>query len=103
MMLMSELKNIIDESQTSLRPGGGAGARSIPLLLCGDLNSLPESGVVEYLSKGRVTAIHPDFKELGYEDCLRKLSTSDSKDFYSHGFNLESSYTKDVIPYTNYT
>ena len=47
MMLMTELKNIIEESQLSLRPRGEnrpAANTNIPLLLCGDLNSLPESG-----------------------------------------------------------
>ena len=45
MMLMSALKNIIEESQTSLRPGSSApDCNNVPLLLCGDLNSLPDSG-----------------------------------------------------------
>lgn len=49
MMLMSELKNIVQEvhrDQTSLRPGakGMEGTPPVPLLLCGDLNSLPDSG-----------------------------------------------------------
>ena len=45
MMLMNELKNIIEETQTNLRPGASSPSpRNIPLLLCGDLNSLPESG-----------------------------------------------------------
>ena len=45
MMLMNELKNIIEETQTSLRPGSTApDSNCIPLILCGDLNSLPESG-----------------------------------------------------------
>ncbi len=46
MMLMSELKNILDETQTCFRPGsvGAPDVNNIPLILCGDLNSLPESG-----------------------------------------------------------
>jgi len=105
MMLMSELKNIIEERQTSLRPGATApDPRAIPLLLCGDLNSLPESGVVEYLNTGKVPANHQDFKELGYEDCLRKLNTTDhDKDHFTHGFNLQAAYAPNIMPYTNYT
>lgn len=59
MMLMSELSNILDESVTSLRPGGGSGDGHIPLLFCGDLNSLPESGE----SRGRksITLLCIDF------------------------------------------
>ncbi|ELT96463.1 hypothetical protein CAPTEDRAFT_169418 [Capitella teleta] len=104
MMLMNELKNIIEETQTSLRPGSSSpDTNSIPLILCGDLNSLPESGVVEYLNSGHVDANHRDFKELGYEECLRKLSNDPNKDIFSHIFKLSQAYNKDVMPYTNYT
>lgn len=52
MMFMQELQKIIDEESQSLRPGGSNPSsrvgnneeNAIPLVLCGDLNSLPESG-----------------------------------------------------------
>ena len=46
MMLMSDLKNFIEETTTSLRPGATSSTdvNSLPLILCADLNSLPESG-----------------------------------------------------------
>lgn len=45
MMLMNEIKNIIEEASVSFRPGSSLpDAGNIPLILCGDLNSLPESG-----------------------------------------------------------
>ena len=52
MMLMSELKNILDETQTSLRPGSTTtpDVNNIPMILCGDLNSLPNSGASTSLS-----------------------------------------------------
>jgi CCR4-NOT transcription complex subunit 6 len=104
MMLMSELKNIIDDTQMSFRPGSQQpDPNSTPLILCGDLNSLPESGVVEYLLKGRVSANHEDFKELGYDACLQKLSANDMQDNYAHSFRLGRGYTNDSMPYTNYT
>jgi CCR4-NOT transcription complex subunit 6 len=81
-----------------------SGGSSIPLILCGDLNSLPESGVVEYLTSGKITVNHKDFKAISYEDCLHKLShVSETKDIYSHGFRLAQAYNKDIAPYTNYT
>ena len=49
-MFMNELKKIVDEESISFRPGGGSGVSRtpentpIPLVLCGDLNSLPDSG-----------------------------------------------------------
>lgn len=66
-------------------PGGGddsrldqLGSEIIPLILCGDFNSLPESSVVEFLSNGGISADHEDFKELAYKDCLRKICNSRS-------------------------
>ena len=45
MMLMSEIKNILDEHTHNLRPGAAQDSSiTTPLLLCGDLNSLPDSG-----------------------------------------------------------
>lgn len=54
------------------------GSDIIPLILCGDFNSLPESSVVEFLSNGGISADHQDFKELAYKDCLRKICNSRS-------------------------
>merc|ERR1719187_320415 len=103
-MLMSELRNIAEESAISLRPGEGADqSGNVPLLLCGDLNSLPESGVVEYLIKGTVNVDHDDFKDIGYAECLKRLTMTEQRDKFTHGFKLGMAYEKDTIPYTNYT
>ena len=49
MMLMSELKRIVEESYHTVRPSVPAAVTPdcniIPMILCGDLNSLPESGL----------------------------------------------------------
>lgn len=108
MMLMHELRQIVEESSQSFRPGASKpDANSIPLILCCDLNSLPNSGVVEYLSSGRISADHSDFKELGYKDSLKKLGccniTSDSKAEYAHPFKISRAYSDDAMPYTNYS
>lgn len=109
MMLMHELRNFVDEAAQlfGMVPSGQhAEPNSIPLILCGDLNSLPDSGVVEYLSKGRISVQHPDFKELAYRDCLRKLSPivdKNANDHYTHPFELVKAYQDDVMPFTNYT
>ena len=47
MMFINELKKISDDNKQVLRPGGAAGsaqASPLPVILCGDLNSLPDSG-----------------------------------------------------------
>jgi len=48
MMFMNRLQNIIKEAQASLLPSSSSSSdcNQIPVILCGDLNSLPESGVV---------------------------------------------------------
>lgn len=44
MMLMWRLKQVMEENFTSTA-SGAVDVNSIPLILCGDLNSLPESGL----------------------------------------------------------
>lgn len=47
MMFMHRLQNIIKEAQTALLPpSSSSDCNQIPVILCGDLNSLPESGML---------------------------------------------------------
>lgn len=105
MMLCQQLQNIVSEVGMSLRPGSRfQSSGGVQLLLCGDFNSLPESGVVEYLEKGLISADHTDFKELKYKTTLEKmLSHSTNAQSYTHGFKLASVFNTDIMPYTNYT
>lgn len=99
MMLSNELKSILDEI-----PGQKFDSNStIQLLLCGDFNSLPDSGVIDFLSTGRVSMDHKDFKELGYKSCLQKISNCDTPNEFTHSFKLASAYSEDIMPYTNFT
>ena len=71
-----------------------------PAIICGDLNSLPDSGVYEFLSKGKVAAFHPDFSNIDYGNY-----TSDG---LKHSFHPLKSAYEDVndtssFRYTNYT
>ncbi|KAK7053254.1 Glucose-repressible alcohol dehydrogenase transcriptional effector [Paramarasmius palmivorus] len=43
-----------------------AGSLDTPVILCGDFNSLPDSGVYEFLSSGSVPKDHPDFMNCSY-------------------------------------
>ncbi|RXM36815.1 CCR4-NOT transcription complex subunit 6-like-B [Acipenser ruthenus] len=108
MMFLSEVKNIIDKASRSLKLSSVSGeANAIPLVLCADLNSLPDSGVVEYLSTGGVDTTHKDFKDKRYSDsltnfnCNGKNGTSNGR--ITHGFKLKSAYENGLMPYTNYT
>nr|CAG4635461.1 EOG090X06K5 [Artemia franciscana] len=101
MMLMHELKQFMLESGRNLRKSLDPSTTSF--LLCGDLNSLPESGVYDFLTENRILMNHPDFKDFGYKSCLQKVSHSHKNSEYTHAFKLASAYTTDIMPFTNYT
>lgn len=103
MMLSNELKTILDEVCHSFKPGQKYDSNNVQLLLCGDFNSLPDSGVIEFLNTGRVSMDHADFKELGYKSCLQKISNCDTPNEFTHSFKLASAYSEDIMPYTNFT
>lgn len=46
-------------------PGPSSPAAGMPVILCGDLNSLPDSGVLEFLLNGSLPLNHPDFLDNG--------------------------------------
>uniref|UniRef100_A0A8C8F2Z0 poly(A)-specific ribonuclease n=1 Tax=Oncorhynchus tshawytscha TaxID=74940 RepID=A0A8C8F2Z0_ONCTS len=107
-MFLSEVKNIVEKATRSLKLSSVSGeTNAVPLVLCADLNSLPDSGVVEYLSSGGVDSTHKDFKELRYIDsltnfnCNGKNGTSNGR--ITHSFKLKSAYENGLMPYTNYT
>ncbi|XP_077285729.1 CCR4-NOT transcription complex subunit 6-like twin [Arctopsyche grandis] len=108
MMLSNELKSILEEAVQLTRitpksPSSHDLAPPVQLLLCGDFNSLPDSGVIEFLTSGRVPADHRDFKELGYSTSLQRISGSERPNEFTHPFKLASAYSEDIMPYTNYT
>jgi len=107
MMLMKELKTILEDNcKLQFRPGAKTSqidVSKIPLILCADLNSLPDSGPLEYIQKGFISLNHTDFKDMAYEHCLSKMSCSERTDVLAHPFKLKRSYNNDIMEYTNYT
>ena len=68
----------------------------IPLIICGDFNSISESGVYELLSQGQVAKDHDDLSGRVYGNLTR--------DGISHPFPLKSSYSNvGELRFTNYT
>ncbi|KAI0525529.1 glucose-repressible alcohol dehydrogenase transcriptional effector [Xylaria bambusicola] len=72
----------------------------IPLLVCGDYNSMPGSSVYELLEKGRIPPDHADLRGHSYGNFTR--------DGIEHPFSLRNSYahlmgTPDELTFTNYT
>ncbi|KAJ0019843.1 hypothetical protein NQD34_007412 [Periophthalmus magnuspinnatus] len=104
MMFLSELKSIRESASVTSDPAATPDPSAIPIVLCADLNSLPDSGVVEYLSNGGVAENHKDFKELRYNECLSNFSCNGTggDGSITHSFQLKSAY-ESLMPYTNYT
>ena len=76
------------------------------LLVCGDFNSLPDSGVIEYLLQGRIRSDHKDFQNLHdtYKKSLCKMiSHNPEEEMHTHGFELKSVIEPEIMPFTNYT
>ncbi|RDL41112.1 DNase I-like protein [Venustampulla echinocandica] len=72
----------------------------VPLILCGDLNSVPDSSVYDLLSKGSIKPSHQELTNFQYGNF--------TKNGIDHPFSLRSAYsaldkTPDRLVFTNYT
>jgi CCR4-NOT transcription complex subunit 6 len=68
----------------------------IPLIICGDFNSVPSSGVYEFLSSGTVPPTHPDF--------MQHMYGKYTSEGLRHKLGLKSAYSGcGELPLTNYT
>lgn len=70
--------------------------QQIPLVLCGDFNSTPDSGVYELIAHGALSNEHSDLGNYNYGHF--------TKQGMSHPFSLKSSYSNiGELSFTNYT
>lgn len=73
----------------------------IPTIVCGDFNSIPASGVYEFLSNGTLSPGHADFMTYKYG------KYTDLEGGMKHGHSLKSAYNTVLggqeLPLTNYT
>ena len=100
MIILNVLKKTMENLDLELIQKD-SGRHQVGVVLCGDLNSLPDSGVVQLLANGTLPSSHPDWNSPGEKpeqkakkNCLKMMS-------YSHKFNLQSSCGSPE--YTNYT
>lgn len=73
--------------------------QSLPIVLCGDFNSLPDSSVYEFLSTGALSATHAD---LSHDPCSIVPASSE----FRHDLRLVSSFFSVIgqePPFTNFT
>lgn len=113
LMLTNELNTIIMKAQSERGIGFKTpipGMPGVPVIMCSDLNSLPDSSVVEYLRTGRIATSHRDLQGHGYDGFLQRFSASvrggirapSGKPELVHQFNLRRTYSGQM-DYTNFT
>nr|POE78763.1 glucose-repressible alcohol dehydrogenase transcriptional effector [Quercus suber] len=69
--------------------------QQIPLVVCGDFNSMKGSGVCDLITQGSLSNSHPDLGAQNYGDFTRNGM--------GHPFSLKSAYAQAELPFTNYT
>jgi CCR4-NOT transcription complex subunit 6 len=68
MMLSNELRSILEEASHSFRPGHKPDTNNIQLLLCGDFNSLPDSGKLYILLQNQYL-----YGSIGFTCCYSEV------------------------------
>jgi len=100
-LLTTELDRVIRQM--------GRKPTDVPVILCGDYNSLPSSGVTEFVKEGKVELNHPEFQRFNYNKKLVKMNPKNGEvrphndPFLRHPFNFKASYLPELMPFTNYT
>ncbi|KAJ3061146.1 Glucose-repressible alcohol dehydrogenase transcriptional effector [Podochytrium sp. JEL0797] len=96
-MLLEEVQKIAAQYTVQGPPGSGRVVGNPPaVVICGDFNSLPGSGVHALLSNGSVPRDHADFSKYTYGAYTREG--------ISHGFRLHSAYeVPGELEFTNLT
>lgn len=67
--IRNNLNEIAHPDQNRFHP-----SKLLPLVLLGDFNSLPNSGVTKYLTSGSISSTHKDFKGFQYTTCNTALT-----------------------------
>lgn len=103
-MLMREIQMFQEECCKKMLFLDDVDMNAIPILIAGDLNSLPNSSVIEYLRKGKVSFAHPEFLGVDYEGPVRSMQCAEG-DMITHGFKLLDIYEAagSPMPFTNFT
>eukprot|EP00127_Corallochytrium_limacisporum_P006281 Clim_evm25s224 gene=Clim_evmTU25s224 len=88
-ILMNELKNVVQKQGLNTR------GNSPNIIICGDFNSLADSGVLEFIRNGHIPGNHPDLG--GHQYAVLSEGTE-------HHFRLRSAYSdRNELDFTNCT
>ncbi len=89
-MKIKQSRLFLEEIEQFLKDHSGEKLET-PLIIAGDFNSLPHSGMYQYYSEGNLSKFHSDFGNFKPKNDL------------SHPFTLESAYLGLGEPNTNFT
>ena len=98
-VLMDEIQKLATKHLAPMKGMTGptySSVAQLPTVICGDFNSVPDSGVYEFFSKGAIQQDHDDFGDHSYGTY--------TTEGLSHPLSLKSSYSHmGELPFTNYT
>jgi len=99
-MLLRELKTFLEDSLDA------EDICRTPFIICADMNSLIDSGAIEFVEQGKIPVSHPDFQKLKYGGFLAKCIEKEKKgsiEMVSHPFELSRVGKENELPFSNYT
>ncbi|KAI6218823.1 Leucine-rich repeat and Endonuclease exonuclease phosphatase domain containing protein [Aphelenchoides fujianensis] len=100
MMMVHECARLIEDAAAKY----SVPQEEVPLIICGDFNSLPDSGVIEYLRNGVIPKEHPDLKSFRSDMILDSFNTNEyTHNEFTHALKLESGVDPKVVMNTNIT
>ena len=70
------------------------------------MNSMLDSGVIEFVEQAKLSLSHPDFQQLKYKGFLSKCCEKDKKgggEIITHPFKLSRVAKDNELPFTNFT
>ncbi|OQV23940.1 CCR4-NOT transcription complex subunit 6-like [Hypsibius exemplaris] len=103
-MLCSRLRQIAEDVSMRFYHLSSPDAQKVPIIFTGDMNSLPDSGVLEFFMKGQIGYLHKDYKGIRYKPCIDRYSAAGKeKDYIISGLQLANAYQNIQLNYTNYT
>ncbi|CAD6242587.1 GSCOCG00009526001-RA-CDS, partial [Cotesia congregata] len=104
MMLTREIVSMVESVRRSFSwPGRILQFSDIKVLLCGDFNSLMDSGVFQFLSTDQLPLSHPEFQGFDYINAIMNMMGGECCHRITHPLNLSSACSPQIMPYTNYT
>ncbi|CAG5073563.1 Similar to CNOT6: CCR4-NOT transcription complex subunit 6 (Homo sapiens) [Cotesia congregata] len=102
MMLTREIVSMVESVRSSFSERT-LQFSDIKVLLCGDFNSLMDSGVFQFLSTGQLPLSHSEFQGFDYINAIVTMMSGECCSKITHPLKLSSACSPQIMPCTNYT